>query len=143
MPRFTLSEAILTALRQNPAIQTARQEIERTKGLYIQMRAEILPQIAMTGQFTDTDPRLKVEHGAPAGFNASPTPTPVGGPGGFSDFSNFSGVERSYNVEIQATQAVFAGGRLISQIRAADFSRDNSYYAFRNAIDQVVSTTRQ
>ena len=43
VPRFTLNQAILTALQQNPTIQIARQEIERTKGLYIQMRAEALP----------------------------------------------------------------------------------------------------
>src|SRR5205814_1833733 len=56
MPRFTLNDAILMALQRNPAIQIARQEIERTKGLYIQMRAEALPQIAMTGSFQDIDP---------------------------------------------------------------------------------------
>ena len=53
VPRFTLDQAILTALQRNADIQKARQEIERTKGLYIQMRAEALPQIAMTGSFSD------------------------------------------------------------------------------------------
>ena len=139
VPRFTLNQAILTALRQNPTIQIARQEIERTKGLYIQMRAEALPQIGSTGTFQDTDPHLEVNHGGPTGVVA--TPTPGGTPG--STFSSFSGVERQYNVHIQATQVIFAGGRIISQIRAADFTRDSSYYSFRNAIDQVVATTRQ
>jgi outer membrane protein TolC len=46
-------------------------------------------------------------------------------------------------VKIQATQVLFAGGRIISQIRAADFTRDSSYYSFRNAIDIVVATVRQ
>ena len=46
-------------------------------------------------------------------------------------------------MRIQATQVIFAGGRIVSQIRAADFTRDSSYYSFRNAIDQVVATTRQ
>jgi outer membrane protein TolC len=140
VPRFTLNQAILTALRQNPTIQIARQEIERTKGLYIQMRAEALPQIGSTGTFQDTDPHLQVNHGAPA-EGVTPTPTPVGTPG--TTFSSFSGVERQYSVRIQATQVIFAGGRIISQIRAADFTRDSSYYAFRNAIDLVVSTVRQ
>ena len=139
LPRFTLNQAILTALRQNPTIQIARQEIERTKGLYIQMRAEALPQIGSTGTFTDTDPHLQVNHGGPTGVVA--TPTPGGTPG--STFSTFSGVERQYTVRIQATQVIFAGGRIISQIRAADFTRDSSYYAFRNAIDLVISTVRQ
>jgi outer membrane protein TolC len=145
VPRFTLEQAILTALRQNPTIQIARQEIERTKGLYIQMRAEILPQIAMTGQFQDTDPHLQVNHGGPEITGAvTPTPTPgvTATPIGSSGF-NFGGVERSYSVRLEATQVVFSGFRVISQIRAADFTRDSSYYSFRNAIDQVVATVRQ
>src|SRR5437763_4025209 len=132
-PRFTLNDAILTALQQNPTIQIARQEIERTKGLYIQMRAEALPQIGSTGTFQDTDPHLQVNHGGPAGAS-TPAPTPGGTPG--ITFSSSSVVERQYNVRIQATQVLFAGGRIISQIRAANFTRDNSYYSFRNAIDQ-------
>lgn len=143
VPRFTLNDAILTALQRNADIRRAREEIERTKGLYIEMRAAALPQIASTGTFQDTDPHLQENHGAPVDTTATPTPTPVGGTGGSSSFSSFSGVERSYNVRIQATQVIFAGGRVISQIRAADFSRDSSYYAFRNVIDQVISTVRQ
>ena len=135
VPRFTLNDAILTALRQNPSIQITRQEIERTKGLYIQMRAEVLPKIAMTGQFQDIDPHLQVNHGAPSETGATPTPVPTATPigGSSSSFSSFTSVERSYNVQIQATQAIFTGGRIISQIRAADFTRDSSYYGFRNA----------
>ena len=140
IPRFTLNQAILTALRQNPTIQIARQEIERTKGLYIQMRAEALPQIGSTGTFQDTDPRLQVNRGGPAN---APTPTPSPGSTPGLDSSSFSGVERQYSVRIQATQVIFAGGRIISQIRAADFTRDSSYYSFRNAIDQIVATVRQ
>src|SRR5437870_9812732 len=56
--RFTLNEAILTALQQNPDILRARQEIERTKGLYIEMRAAALPQVNATGMFQDLDPHL-------------------------------------------------------------------------------------
>jgi outer membrane protein TolC len=143
VPRFTLNDAILTALQRNADIRRAREEIERTKGLYIEMRAAALPQIGSTGVFSDTDPHLQVNHGAPTTNTATPTPTPVGGTGTTSSFSSFSSAERSYNVRIQATQVIFAGGRIISQIRAADFSRDSSYYAFRNVIDQVISTVRQ
>src|ERR1700730_15976777 len=91
VPRFTLNEAILTALQQNPTLQIARQEIERTKGLYIQMRAEALPQIGSTGTFQDTDPHLQVNHGAPTG-GTTPAPSPGVTPG--TDFSSFSSVER-------------------------------------------------
>jgi outer membrane protein len=144
VPRFTLDQAVLTALQRNADIQKARQEIERTKGLYIAMRAEILPQIGMTGQFSDTDPHLQVNHGEIPGGVSTPTPTPgaTATPPGLSGF-NFSGVERSYNVRLEATQVLFAGGRIISQIRAADFTRDSSYYGFRNVVDTTISTVKQ
>jgi outer membrane protein len=143
VPRFTLDQAVLTALQRNADIQKARQEIERTKGLYIAIRAEILPQIGMTGQFQDTDPHLQVNHGGPEiAATATPTPGATATPVGSSGF-NFSGVERSYNVKIEATQVIFAGGRIVSQIRAANFTRDGSYFGFRNVVDTVVSTVKQ
>src|SRR5438270_8158901 len=80
VPRFTLNDAILMALQRNPTIQIARQEIERTKGLYIQMRAEALPQIAMTGSFQDIDPHLQVNHGLSTETAAMPTPMPTATP---------------------------------------------------------------
>src|SRR5947207_12091120 len=79
--RFTLNEAILTALQQNPDILRARQEIERTKGLYIEMRAAALPQAHATGTFQDIDPHLgRIS----------------------STGSGVSGVERNYTVDIVA-----------------------------------------
>ncbi len=154
VPRFTLDQAILTALQRNPDIMRARQEIERTKGLYLEVRAAVLPQIAATGAFADTDPHLQSLGGfgstTTAGGGGGVTPTPSPGPTatpvpvpGTSAFTSFSSVERSYSVQIQATQAVFAGGRLVSQIRSADFQRDSTFYGFRNAIDQTVATVRQ
>jgi outer membrane protein TolC len=139
VPHFTLEQAVLTALQRNPTIQVARQEIERTKGLYIQMRAGILPRVDVNTQFQQVDPHLLVNHGGPT----SAAPTPGGTPIETDNTSTFNGVERSYNVRIEATQVIFAGGRIVSQIRAADFTRDASYYAFRNTVDQVVATTRQ
>ena len=59
IPRFTLDQAILTALQRNPSIMRAREDIERTKGLYIQMRAAILPRLGADVQFQDEDPHLQ------------------------------------------------------------------------------------
>ena len=142
---FTLEQAIETALQRNPDIQRARQEIERNKGIYIEMRAEILPRIDAAGTFQDTDPELFRNRGAPTA-SVSSTGTGTGtGTGGTTFFSSGNSLqsERSYNVRLQATQVIFAGGRIVSQIRAADFGRDSSYFAFRNVIDQIISTVRQ
>lgn len=142
IPRFRLDQAILTALQRNADIQRARQEIERAKGLHIEVRAEALPRVALTGQMAGTDPHLRVNHGGPAD---APTPTPAPGatPGDTTSFTEVGVSQIQYNVRVQATQVVFAGGRVVSQIRAANFGRDASYYAFRNVVDQVISTVRQ
>src|SRR5204863_5119837 len=122
-PRYTLEQAVLTALQRNADIQRARQDIERTKGLYIQVRAEILPKIEADLHVQNTDPHLgSISSGASGGL---------------------SGVPTQYSLSIAATQVVFAGGRIISNIRAAAFTRDSSYFAFRNTIDVVIATVKQ
>ncbi|MBO0695698.1 MAG: TolC family protein, partial [Verrucomicrobia bacterium] len=59
VPSFTLDQAILTALQRNPTLLNAEQEIKRTKGVIIQVRAQALPQITASGNFEWTDPHLQ------------------------------------------------------------------------------------
>jgi len=40
VPTFTLDQAILTAVQRNPTLLNAEQEIKRTKGVIIQVRAQ-------------------------------------------------------------------------------------------------------
>jgi outer membrane protein len=127
--RFTLNEAILTALQQNPDILRARQDIERTKGLFIEMRAAAMPQVVATGQFQDLDPHITNI----SGVREQPGTSSL----------NQIGAERTYSLQLAANQVIFSGGRVPAQISSATFQRDSSYYAFRNAIDQVVATVRQ
>lgn len=121
VPRYTLDNAILTALQRNPDIQRARQEIERTKGVYLELRADILPRVDAIANYQNTDPHLGVVSTSGGGLSAVPG---------------------QYSLSLQATQIVFAGGRVVSQIRSADFQRDSSYFAFRNSIDQIIATVR-
>src|SRR2546423_3175688 len=58
VPTFTLDQAILTALQRNPTLLIAEQEIKRTKGVIIQVRAQALPNISARGNFDWTDPSL-------------------------------------------------------------------------------------
>ena len=129
-PRFTLEHAILTALQQNPNILIARQEIERTKGLFIEVRAAALPQVNATAQFQDLDPHLSHVN---TGNQTSIT----------GEVFSSVGAERTYSLEIAATQVIFSGGRVPGQISSASFQRDSSYYSFRNTIDLIVGAVRQ
>ena len=58
VPTFTLDQAILTALQRNPTLLNAEQEIKRTKGVIIQVRAQALPQINANANFQWVDPNL-------------------------------------------------------------------------------------
>src|ERR1700756_566633 len=58
VPTFTLDQAILTALQQNPTLLNAEQEIKRTKGVIIQVRAQALPQLNARAEFEWIDPNL-------------------------------------------------------------------------------------
>ena len=125
VPRFTLQQAVLTALQRNPDIQRARQEIERTKGIYLELRGEAFPRIDATGNVTNTDPHLNTI-----------------GTGSGSAEDN-AGVPTSYVLRIQASQPIFSGGRIPSQISGASFQRDAAYFAFRDTIDTVIALVRQ
>src|SRR6266404_8161114 len=58
VPTFTLDQAILMALQQNPTLLNAEQEIKRTKGVIIQVRAQALPQVNASAEFEWIDPNL-------------------------------------------------------------------------------------
>src|SRR5215471_2481670 len=58
VPTFTLNQAILTAVQRNPTLLNAEQEIKRSRGVIIQVRAQALPQINANANFQWTDPNL-------------------------------------------------------------------------------------
>src|SRR5260370_5552990 len=70
VPTFTLNQAILTALQRNPTLLNAEQEIKRTRGVIIQVRAQALPQVNARANFQWIDPNLT---GARVFGNTSPT----------------------------------------------------------------------
>src|SRR6266404_4436002 len=58
-PLFRIDQAVILALQQNPAVRNALQEIRRTKGVIIQIRAEALPQIGPSFSWEWRDPNLR------------------------------------------------------------------------------------
>ncbi len=59
VPTFTLDQAIVTALQRNPVLLNGEQEIKRTRGVIIQVRAQVLPQVTARGNFEWIDPLLQ------------------------------------------------------------------------------------
>lgn len=70
---MTIEQAVSLALSQNPQILTAIQEIERTRGLIIEVRAQALPQITVSGVYQQQDRRLIRSGSFGSGTNNSAT----------------------------------------------------------------------
>src|ERR1700730_4546346 len=116
VPTFTLDQAILTALQRNPTLLIAEQEIKRTKGVIIQVRAQALPNISARGNFDWTDPLLI---GARIFGNTTGTTTTPGTAGGAASF-----VESvpSQGREVQSPLAAPSPTPIISSNQASDVS---------------------
>src|SRR5450432_1704216 len=109
---FTLTEAVETALQRNPNILRARQEIERTKGLQIQVRAQALPHLDAAAFYRKIDPNLQSSSGTSfVTPTATPvptvTPTPSVAPG--TSISTVTGTTNSYDLTLTASQLLYNG----------------------------------
>ncbi|HET9857772.1 MAG TPA: TolC family protein, partial [Chthoniobacterales bacterium] len=129
-PTFTIDKAVITALQQNPDIRRALEEIRRTKGVMIEIRAQALPQIGPSSTWNWTDPNLQ---------GITPSFTTFGG-GGVGNINNFRS-DISYSVKVTGTQEIvnYSNWRAI---RGTFFQRDSAYFALRNTVDQVISTVK-
>jgi outer membrane protein TolC len=165
IPTFTLDQAILTALQQNPTLLNAEQEIKRTKGVIIQVRAQALPQVNARANFEWIDPNLS---GARIFGNTTGTSTTPGTTGGGAAASviealpsqvreiqvplaassptpvpvtNVQQSDISYAISVTGSQLIF-NGTTFNEIRGTFFQRDSAYFAFRNVLDQLIATVK-
>ena len=131
-PVFTADKAVLTALQQNPDILRAKEEIERTKGVVIEIRAQALPHITPQATYQWTDPNLRSNSFSQSSAAALPTATPG---------SNLQQTDKSYRISVLGTQLVF-NGTTFPSIRGTFFQRDAAYFSFRSVVDQVIATVK-
>ena len=143
-PRFTLEQAILTALQRNPAILNAEQEIRRSQGVVLQVAAQALPQVTAQGSLSWTDPNLRstsfLESGT-SGGTTNPSPTPIAETAAAAQTEAPTQVNTSYSIRVTGSQLIFNYSTFRS-IRGTFFQRDSAYFAFRNILDQIISTVK-
>jgi outer membrane protein len=162
VPTFTLNQAILTALQRNPTLLNAEQEIKRSKGVIIQVRAQALPQINANANFQWIDPNLtgarvfgntnnttgtgvtpsagaaSLMEGLPTQVGDVRTPLAAATP---APIQNVEQSDISYAISVTGTQLIF-NGTTFNQIRGTFFQRDSAYFSFRNILDQLISTVK-
>ena len=154
---LTLDEAVRIALKQNPGILKAIQQIEQTRGQIIEVRASALPHISADASYLQQGKSLSGGRGSGSGSLNSSDLSNIPGvtPGAAADIvksvnansnqgrTSFGGGDKSWNVSVQATQMLYAGGQVRAAIKIAKFTDDSSYYGLRDTLDQTISTVRQ
>ncbi len=125
---LTLAQCLHLALKQNPAILKAQQEIRRTYGLLVEARADILPHLTASGDYTQIDPAA-IDRFPFGGTNAAPV--------------EFKNQERPWSARIEASQLLYSGGRVTAGIRAARLGHQSAMLGFQRTVADTVLEVRK
>jgi len=120
VPDIRIEDAIQTALKQNPEILVAVQELNTTSGRFISIRSKIIPQVVAKADYGYTTRELQNEQdlGAP----------------------NIN--DQQWGVNIEFSQLIYDGGAVVSGMRAALSDEQESYYRLRSVIDNVIAQVK-
>ena len=116
VPDLTIQEALIKAIRKNPDILTAAQELNTTSGQFISIRSQIIPQVGVKADYGYTSRELQNVQDLGAG-NVN---------------------DEQWGVNIQFSQLLYDGGAVVSGMRAAISDEVEAYYRLRGIIDRVI-----
>jgi outer membrane protein len=114
---LTLAAAINLALRQNPNVRRAQQDIQAAQGIAVQTRAIALPSIGINGTFGAVQ-RTDVDIFEAPGFTF--------------------GTPQNWSSQLKLVQSLYEGGRMLSAIRAARLTRQQSYLQYQTVLADTV-----
>ncbi len=120
---LTLENAVMVALQSNPDVLRAKMEVERTRGLILEIRAQALPRVTLAGNYSQQDQRL-LEKGA-------------GGPN-FNQSTN----DKSWHITLETRQLLYSGGQVRAANRVAKLTEVQSNHLFRDTLDRAIAQTR-
>jgi outer membrane protein TolC len=154
---LTLDEAVQTAVRQNPDILRAEQEIRRTRGVVLEVQAQAMPQIAVGNDFDVVSKNLLLAGGPAAssggsgssgggtstsgsgGAVAAPTPEQGQSTGGAAASNPMT---QSWDVAITVSQLIYSGGQVTAAIHIAKYTQDATIYSLRDIVDTTIADVR-
>jgi len=120
---LTLENAVAIALKQNPDILKAIQEIKRTRGQVVEVRSQALPHLVGTGTYSQQDPEL-LQSTAPSAAVAN------------------SISDKTWRITIEARQLLYSGGQVKAAVKIAKLTEDSSIHMLRETVAQVISNVR-
>jgi outer membrane protein TolC len=149
---LTLDEAVQTAVRQNPDILRAEQEIRRTRGVVLQVEAQALPQISVGNEFNVVSKNLLLDGGPPASTGgsggastsgsgaAAAAPTPEAASAEAAAEKN--PMTQSWDVTVTVSQLIYSGGQVTAAIHIAKYTQDATIYSLRDIVDTTIANVR-
>ena len=149
---ITLDEAVQIAIRQNPGILTAEQEIKRTRGVVLEVQAQALPQLTVSNGFSQVDKKLLVSGAGSSSGASSSGASSSGSSGGTSTSSEGASsssaaagdnpMTQSWNVTVTASQLIYSGGQVAAAIHIARYTQDATIYSLRDIVDTTIANVR-
>lgn len=136
---MTINDAVQIALRQNPDVLNAVQQIRVIRGQLIEVVGQAMPQLGISTGYTQRAEDLTMNGRSSSGTTieipgsngSSPIRLQVGG--GNQDVQN-----QTWNITFQGSQLIFDAA-VFAGIKAGDAAYNNSLFSLRATIDNVVS----
>jgi outer membrane protein TolC len=122
---LSLADALNLALQQNPNILRAKKDLEAAQGVVIETRAIALPKMGLSGSFNALQPTDVDTFSFPSGI--------PGLPSGFH-----FGVDENWTSQIRLVQSIYEGGRLLSALRVARLTKQQSGLNYQTAVADTV-----
>jgi outer membrane protein TolC len=119
VPDLTIGDALTTALKKNPDILVAIQELNTTSGRFISVRSQIIPQVSLKSNYGYTTSELQTVEDIGARAN-----------------------DESLAINVEFSQLIYDGGATVSGIRAAISDEVQSYYRLRAVIDKTIADVK-
>ncbi len=137
---LTLNGAVTIALRQNPDILNAIQQIRLTRGQLIEVVSQAVPQIGISSGYNQTAQSLN-NQAQSSGSSSLVIPNPAGGPPTVLELQSSTppNQNQTWNIQFQGTQLIYDGGATVAGIRAGSAAYDSAFFSLRSTIDNVVA----
>jgi outer membrane protein len=119
VPDLKIEDALHTAIKQNPEILAAAQELNSSSGRFISIRSKLIPQISLNSNYGFTSREINDVSFGGGNINSE-----------------------AWSVSIEFSQLIYDGGAVVSGIRAALSDEQESYYRLRSIIDTVISKVK-
>jgi outer membrane protein TolC len=128
---MTLQDCLDLALKQNPSILKAQQEIRRTRGVVVETRAAGVPQITASGS------GQMIAKEAIDAFKFTTTN------GATATSAVFGNQQQPWSAQVQASQLLYQGGRVSSGVRAAVLSSQIAGLDFQRIVADTILNVRK